>query len=39
MTAGKSHQDIRVNGGGLVVTGAEVLVLEGGPELEVWDRA
>jgi hypothetical protein len=39
MTPGKLHQDIRVNGRDLVVTGAEVLVIEGGSELEVWDRA
>jgi hypothetical protein len=39
MTAVKPYQDIRVNGRVLVVTGAEVFVIEGGPELEVWDRA
>ena len=32
-----SHQDIRDTGGrGLVVTGADVIVIEGGPGVEVW---
>ena len=39
MTPLKPYQDIRVNGRGLVAAGPEVLVIEGGPELEVWDRA
>jgi hypothetical protein len=34
----KTHQEIRDTGGrGLVVTGAEVLIIEGGPGVEVWE--
>ena len=40
MTGARIYQEIRVVAGkALLVTGAEVLLIEGGPEVEMWVRA